>query len=494
MLRFDPWGPILAGVGAVVFALQGSGGVLSRDLALYAYAGQQFADGVPPYVGVLNRAGPLAHMVPGFGAMIARALGTDDLLTMRALMAVLSVVAVWLTYLLGRDVFASRAAGAAAAATLLTSRAVVLYAGGGPREKTTMVLLVVCALLAVAHRRWGWAGAATALATLTWQPAFWLCLVAALVAAKQPPWREHRRGTIVAWVRFGLGGAAATALVVAYFAAAGALGAFVEGFLLVNATSTRQVGLPVFVSEMPTEMLDAWGWSLWPFLVGLVAAVVLGWRARGATDPAGRAIVGVAAATVASLAWSLLVFNGWADAMFAVPLAALGTGGLAAAAGRALPVRRATALAAGYVLVVCVAAGATAWRTSPDVLEPMREEVTAVLAAAGPDATVQSIGGPQPLALAGLRNPIRHQMFLQGLDDYVDATEPGGLAGLAADLERRRPTFVTLDYLDRYEWIEPVLARDYREVGTTAGCIWFADRGLGAGRLAELRRILAGAP
>ena len=246
--------------------------------------------------------------------------------------------------------------------------------------------------------------------------------------------------------------------------------------------------------RMPGAMVAAWGWSLWPFLVGLVASVVLGWRHRGSRDPAGRALVGIAAGSVASLAWALMVFNGWADAMVAVPLAAVGMGGLVTAAGRALSARWTTPLAAAYVLVVSTTAGLTAWTTSPDVLDPMREEVSAVLAAAGPDATVQSIGGPQPLALAGLRNPSRHQMFLQGLDDYVDQTEPGGLAGLAADLEERRPTFVTLDYLDRYDWIDPVLERDYRQVGTTAGCIWFADRRLGEDRLAELTRILAGAP
>ena len=180
--RIDWWGPLLAAIGVLIFLLHGFGGLLTRDLALYAYGGQQFAEGVPPYVGVLNRAGPLAHMVPGFGAMIARALGTDDLITMRVLMMVLSTIAVWLTYLLGRDTFRSRLAGVAAAATLLTFQGFVTYATGGPREKTTMMLMVVCALLAVVHRRWAWAGVAVALATLTWQPAFVAGTVAAVTA------------------------------------------------------------------------------------------------------------------------------------------------------------------------------------------------------------------------------------------------------------------------------------------------------------------------
>ncbi len=494
MRRVDPWGLAVAALGAVVFVLQGFGGVLSRDLALYAYVGQQFADGVPPYVGVLNRAGPLAHMVPGFGVMLARLLGTDELLTMRAMMLVLTVVAVWLTYLLGRDLFGSRVAGAAAAATLLASRAVVLYAGGGPREKTTMVLLVVCALLAIVHRRWGWAGFATALATLTWQPAFWPCLAAALIAAKKPTWRMHWREVVGAWTRFGAGGLAATAAMVGYFAAVGALDAFFEGFLFVNATSTSQVGLITFVTALPTVMLQAWGWSLWLLIAGLVASLLLAWLYRGATDPAGRAVVGVGAATVASLAWSIYVFNGWADAIFAVPMAAAGMGGVFALAAPRFPVRGATALATAYVLVVSISAGATAWSRRPDILEPMRAETEAVLAAAGPDATVQSVGAPQALVLGGLTNPIRHQMFLQGLDDYVDETEPGGLAGIAAGIEERRPTFVTMDRPMWYDWLHPVLERSYRRIGTTAGFTWYADRNLGEDELARLSDILRSEP
>ena len=49
----------------VVYTLRGFHGVLTRDLGVYSYAGQQVADGVPPYLGSLNRAGPLAHVLPG---------------------------------------------------------------------------------------------------------------------------------------------------------------------------------------------------------------------------------------------------------------------------------------------------------------------------------------------------------------------------------------------------------------------------------------------
>ena len=66
--RLDPLVLAVGLVALTVYSLHGVRGNLTRDVGLYAYAGQQVADGVPPYLGVLNRAGPLAHAIPGLGA------------------------------------------------------------------------------------------------------------------------------------------------------------------------------------------------------------------------------------------------------------------------------------------------------------------------------------------------------------------------------------------------------------------------------------------
>ena len=63
-----------------------------------------------------------------------------------------------------------------------------------------------------------------------------------------------------------------------------------------------------------------------------------------------------------------------------------------------------------------------------DRLVAQRRSVDAVLAVL-PDATIVSLHAPQPLVLSGRRNPTRHQMFANGLGDYIDDTWPGGLPG-----------------------------------------------------------------
>ena len=118
--RIDPVLPAVAVVAGATYALHGFDGMLTRDLAIYSYAGQQVAEGVPPYLGVMNRAGPLAHAIPALGVLVARGLGLDDLYTMRIFFMLIAVVCVCAVYVLGRDAFRSRLVGVVTASTFLT--------------------------------------------------------------------------------------------------------------------------------------------------------------------------------------------------------------------------------------------------------------------------------------------------------------------------------------------------------------------------------------
>ena len=490
--RIDPLGPLFAVLGLGVFLIHGYGGVLTRDLSLYAYSGQQFADGVAPYVSVMNRAGPLAHVVPGIGALIAGWLGTDDVLTQRVVMTVLSMITVWLMYVIGRDMFRSKAAGAVAATTLLTIQGFMLYATGGPREKTTMVLMVTLAIWAVLHRRWGWAGAFISLATLTWQPAFFVGIVMAFAAMTFRPGRQLLKE--IAWVC--VGGAIPAVITMVVWAVWGAFGDLVDGFVLINARYTDQTGIIGFIQGKPSSMYDGFGPSLWVLLAGLVLAVgnavVQLARAADRQSPEVRAQVAVGAGVLFSLLWSFKAFNGWADAMFVVPVAVLGfTAGVHGLVRRTPKVG---AVTAAYCAVALVLAGVNAGYQSVQALPAQRVVVRDVFRIAGPDATVASVGGPMPLVLEHQTNPVKYQMFLNGFDDYVDDTYPGGLKGLAAKLDTYRPTFVTMDYPQFYDWIRPMIDAEYVEVGTSADMTWFARTDLGQDKIDAIEKVISDHP
>ncbi|NPD03354.1 hypothetical protein HN031_01480 [Nocardioides sp. zg-1308] len=488
--RLDPLGPLLAILAGALFVLRGFDSVLTRDLALYAYAGQRVADGVPPYVGVMNRSGPLAHLVPGAGAWLGDRVGMDDLLATRLVMFLVSVLVVWATYVLGRDVLRSRAVGAAAATFVATMPGFVIYAVGGPRDKTTMVLFLTLALVAMVRGRWGWAGTCVALATLTWQPAFLPGIAAVAVAALLTPGHRLR-----ALLRVAVAGALTTLVFVAGFALAGALPEALDGFIRIHLTATYQPGLTEEWDETWEAFRIAFGFATYPFLAGLVllplVTVPSAWRlVRRSTRLPDRtgdvALVAATAGEVAGLVWSYRTFNGWADALVLVPFAALGLAGALALVARALPGRVGAAVPVAACLALLAGGLAYVFEDHEPVLTAQRAEVDAVLDVL-PDATMVSIEAPQPLVLAHRVNPSQHQMFRLGLETYVDDTWPGGLEGYADWIAERSPDIVAVGGGARYDWLMPVLDADYVEIGTTTGWYWFVDRDLGADTVAELR-------
>lgn len=491
--RLDPLGPALAIVSGVLFWLRGFEGVLTRDLALYTYAGQQVADGVPPYVGVMNRSGPLAHLVPGAGAWLGDLLGVDDLLAVRVTMLVVSTLVVWATYVLGREVFGSRMVGASAALFVATMPAMILYAAGGPRDKTIMMLFLVLSLVATVRGRWTWAGVCLALATLTWQPAFLPGVATVAVAALLAPGRRA-----AALLRVALAGIVTTLVFVVGFALAGALPEALDGFIRIHLTATYQPGLTEDLEATWEAFAEAFGFATYPLLAGLVALPLVTlpslWRLAGRrADPSQRtgdvALVAATAGEIVGLVWSYRTFNGWADALVLVPYAALGLAGVLALVLRALPRRAGAAVAVAACLGLLVGGLDHALDDHEPVLRAQRAEVAAVLDVL-PDATMVSIEAPQPLVLAHRVNPSPHQMFRLGLETYVDDTWPGGLAGYAAWISTHRPDIVAVGAGARYDWLMPTLDADYVEVGTATGWYWYVARDLGPDTLSRLEEAV----
>jgi hypothetical protein len=475
--RVDPLGPAIAVLAGYVYWLHGFNGYLSRDLALYAYAGQQVADGLPPYEGVINRSGPLAHIVPGFGSVVGRVLGTDQVLTMRAEFLVLSAVSIWLAYLVGRDLLSSRLSGVASGVALFAVSGFNLYATTGPREKTTLVLLLLCAVLAVGHRRYAWAGGFVSLATLTWQPALFVGAPFAVAALWALPKGTRLRGL----GRFTLGGLAPLAGFLVFYAAIGKLRLFLDCFVLIHVEYTQQPGAEQELSEIWDLLKEVYGDFLWSMVIGAVALIVgalvtlaLPSRRR---DPEYRLVAAGAVGLVGGLAWCLKAFNGFPDVFFLLPMTVLGVGYVTREIRDLLTKRVALVLVAAWLVVATVGEYHFAREKPTEWLPVQRAEVEAVFDILPPDATIVSVEAPQPLVLTSRTNPLPHQMFAEGLDGYVDATWPGGLMGFADDMDRLKPTIIARG-TTRPIWLGQLLAKDYWRVGTTPGWTWYVRRSI----------------
>ncbi len=491
LARVDPLVPLLCLLAAVLYVLHGFDGYLSRDLGDYAYGGQQVAEGVPPYVAVVNRAGPLAHLIPGVGAAVSGWIGVDQVVGMRVFLMLFAIAAIAVTYLLGRDVFRSRLAGVAAAATLLSCQGFIAYASDGPREKTSMVLFLLCAMLAMVHRRWLTVGCFTALATLCWQPVFFVAMAGAVTAVVL----GLSTGRARALLRVVIGGLIPSAVTVGAYAAVGALGIFMDDFLLINARYTKQISVITSPDVAWHMLVEGYGPSLAIFLAGLAAIVVLAVRAlrpRPGQDAAQRVdLLATGAVLVAGVIWSFKAFNGFPDAFIMLPPAALGIGGVAAAVAARVSLRTAALVTAAWTVAATGVGAAYALGSRDDTLEAQRTSVDAVLDVLPPDARILSVEAPQPLVLAHQRNLSRFQLFGNGLIDYVDATWPGGRYGYGRWIARRRPTLIALGNGGAVPaWLHPTLDSHYARVGTSIGWDWYVRQDVGRDTRVALRKVV----
>jgi hypothetical protein len=482
----DPLVPLVALVSVVVYVLHGFHGVLTRDLGIYSYAGQQVADGVPPYLEVLNRAGPLAHVLPGVGALVARAGGFDDVVTMRVFFMLMATAAVCTAYLLGRDLFRSRGAGLVTAGALLAVHGFIQYASSGPREKTPMTLFVLGALWALTHRRWFAAGVLTSLATLCLQTAFFSTFTAVVLGVLLLAHGQRLRSL----VKVAAGGLVPVLVLGVWFALVGSLRAAYDGFYGINRRYTVPNPLTFDRDLVWADLHAAYGVTVWllltgPVLLVLVSLAAVSRRARTA-QPGLVVLPAMTAGLGAGLWWILQEYDAWPDLFPVLPFAALGLGAAYAVAVHRLAARPRAVVATVLAATAVVLALTYSLSTRSHGLDDQREATDAVLATLPDGATITSIEAPQPLVLTRRTNPTRYQMFRSGLQDYMDDTWPGGLVGFQEDLVADGQDLIAVGETVSRRW-RASLQPDYVYVGSAPMWDWYARASLGADTIAALR-------
>jgi hypothetical protein len=485
--------PLLAGcclVALVVYLAHGFDGLLTTDQGIYAYAGQQVAEGVPPYVAIANRVGPLAHLLPGGAAFVARGVGVDDLLAMRVFFMLIAVACIGLAYLVGRDLFRFRLAGMASAAALLSFHGFIELATYGPREKTPMVLFILASLLAIAHQRWLTTGGLISLATLTWQPSFFPLIAAVLVAGLlglplRAWWRALARVTV--------GGLVPLAVTVGAYAAIGRFQMFLDMFVLVNARYSAQLRRSVLDDPGAAwQLLDRnYGASVWVIFVGLAALLVSAAAAavrRGDREPPAAALVGCGAGALVGIGWTFQALDGWPDVVLLLPFAAIGIGSLVQFVVDRAPGK--VALASSLAVAAACTAMAVGFSVGKhdDQLVAQRRSAATVMQVL-PDAEILSVRAPQSLVLTHQRQGSRFQLFAHGMYQYIQDTFPGGIGGYRRWVTQQEPTAIAL-FREMPWWLAPEIRRNYVKVGRAPGWIWYVRRDVGAEALRDLDEAL----
>jgi hypothetical protein len=486
----DPWAFVVGAVALACYVARGIGGILDRDLGVYSYGAQRVLAGVPPYLGIENRAGPLAHMVPVPGIVAARLVGGDDLTGMRIWYLVLGVAGVVLAYLVVRDVFSSRVAGLTAAATLLAFEGFTVLATTGPREKTPMVLFMWCAIWALTHRRWLLTGVFVALTTLTLQTGFFPVAASAVVGLVL---LCHGRERLTATGRFVLGGALPTVVIALYYALTTHVSVLLSGLVVLNVKYSSGRPLSSRAGVVWPKLQDGYGVSIWLLVGGLLSLLVLAvvrLADRGRRrDPLTALLVALAVGALAGLAWTEKDFDSWVDAFPLLPYAAIGVAALVHELRARLPDRAGYVVAALLIVVPTVSGARFAVTTRDDPLAQQRTMIE-VLGREVHDPTIWSVEAPQVLVLAGTVNPTRYQMVSEGLQRHIAAVWPGGFDGWVQSNLARRPDFIAIKKhtFDVGTFWRDKIGQDYIRIAVTPGVVVFARRSLSKAVIHRLRQ------
>jgi hypothetical protein len=418
-----------------ITAMMGFDGWLYRDDSIYSYIAQQVASGRVPYVDAFDHKTPLAGMLGAVFVLLGRVAGMEDIYALRAGFWILTGLTGVVVYHLGRIFYRNALAGGFCAVVLSGFFNYGREAASGPNAKTAFVLAESCFLLLAARRQWFLAGVAGALACWVWQPGVFFALGALLLALLSET--GHRRWRAALWAIAGV--LLPTVILFAWFWARGGLGALLEGsvFFKLNylhrtewsllsaiwnplATFYRTMG-SLFLLVFPGIALLLWT---------TVRAFAGGerWSEASETRHLRRLIVVVIAFPVF---WTLLDFQGAGDLYPFLPFLALGIGGLFWSMTRRWP-----AWAGGGVLLLLGVATGIQYRVSAEQslldqkasLAPLRDHF-------GEDLRLASIGAPQALVLLGKTNPSRFFYVIDGIDQKIDAEEPGGLEGWLTSLD-----------------------------------------------------------
>jgi 4-amino-4-deoxy-L-arabinose transferase-like glycosyltransferase len=445
-------GVLSIAIGVLLFTRFSIYGNLWRDESIYAYGGQQLANGVPVYLGIFDPKPPLPTFLTALGVLLGRLFGTDGLLTMRAEFFVFGLLAVVAIYWLGLKLWRSPLAALAGAAVFASFKGFAQDALPGPDAKTPGIFLAALSLGLLVRRRWFLAGLTGSLAFLDWQPlgvyAAAAVIAAVLAGGEEPRWKRGARAVA--------GVAAPLVGTVLFLAIDGGLSQFIEASFNFPLTGLQRghVTLLGNLRQIHKIVNRYYGDTRFLFWGGLaLLVVVLGaWLVRRRVQPERLFPAAVVLGTLAALgAASVADFQGYPDLYPLLPYAAIGIGGAVAAVAPRIGSERARRAAAATALAgVALLVGLSFhWYSGPEgglSLHAERAYAARINRALDPGERLYVLGDPTPLVLTERRNPVRWIYLGSGVDRWAIKHDFGGsLAGWQANILAVNPPIVLVN-------------------------------------------------
>lgn len=454
------WLKIAGGLTSVALAIAlytrfSINGELGRDRGIYVYGGQQMLHGVAPYESVFDPKTPLATMLCGLGAALAKLFGVDAVHMIRLVFFACAVLAVLAIYLLVARLWNSIVGAVVAAAVFVSFTGFAEDAIAGPDAKTPGVLLAVVTMWLAVCRRWFWAGLAGGLTFLVWQPLLFfplLTIAAALLLCRG----ERSKALMLSAGGF----AAPIAATFVYFAVVGQLGAFIEAAFRYPLEGVERRPETVFhrMQNIATVVHQFFGFSGVLFWIGLVLILALAvWQVVRARDGRWAALLDpfvlvVVGSLLGVAGYTLTDFQGYPDVLPLLPYAAIGIGGTTALVLRRLQETRQWWLA-GVAIALVAAAVLTGFSVrwfdhdaaNNDALVVQRATACAVNRLVVPGTRIYSLGDPVPLVLTHRRNPDRFIYLNAGVDQWKVDHTPGGFQGWTGEIEAVHPSVVVIN-------------------------------------------------
>lgn len=438
------------------YAQYGFDGLLLRDDAVFAYAGQQLALGVAPYASIFQPKTPLSVFFAGLGAVTAPVLGVDSLRGIRYVFFIFGGLTVAAVFLLANRLFASVRVGLLAAFVFVGYWGFGRHAASGPRAKTLAVGFEVVSLWLIARRNWFWAGLVGALAFLTWQPMIVYPVLSVLLAFLQSPGRSERvRNSLKALSGFLI----PNVIMLGYFWLHDAAHLLYSDAVVFPLRFMEREALAIGarVARLVDVVQDGFPSYGLVIIVGAVGAwAMFAWRIKMSGSFVGfvrqDAFVGFLISWLVLFVWSLLDLQGYPDFFVLLPYCALGFAWILALAVDAARVQLTLSsrevglayLALSMVLVLFAVYGYA--RTSDNKLEDQRQWAGMIESRylSQPGAQLVTFGKPEALVLLERRNANRHIVINSGEHRFIEVTSGLSMAEWVAEQMRTAPEAVVM--------------------------------------------------